>query len=72
MAKKDQAAGQNEPWKGLMTKKNYDTATKGMSAKEKKEFNQGLIERDTNFLMGLAFAGLYDPRKNPPHGKPSK
>ena len=40
MAKKDQAAGQNEPWKGLMTKKNYDTATKGMSAKEKKEFNQ--------------------------------
>ena len=67
MAKKNE-----QPWKGLMTKKNYDTATKGMSAKERTEFNQGLAERDTNFLMGLAFAGLYDPRKNPPHGKPEK
>ncbi len=66
------ATKNDQPWKGLMTKKNYDIATKGMSAKEKKEFNEGLAERDTNFLMGLAFAGLYDPHKNPPHGKPSK
>ncbi|MBR1553152.1 MAG: hypothetical protein IJ631_03965 [Schwartzia sp.] len=72
MAKKEQSTRQNEPWKGLMTKKNYDIATEGMSAKDKREFNRGLEERDTNFLMGLAFAGLYDPRKNPPHGKTSK
>ena len=72
MTKKVQAAGGNEPWKGLMTKKNYDIATEGMSAKEKRDFNQGLADRDVNFLMGLAFAGLYDPHKNPAHGKPSK
>ena len=57
------AAKNNEPWKGLMTKKNYDKATRGMNARDKKDFDKGLAERNTNLLMALRVEKLFDPRK---------
>ena len=57
------AAKNEQPWKGLMTKKNYDIATRGMTAKDKKDFNKGLAERNTNLLMALRIEGLFDPNK---------
>ena len=60
---KEALAGVTEPWKGIMTKENYDKYTKGMPKAEKEDFDLGLVTHDTNCLMSLGALGLYEPMK---------
>lgn len=60
---KEALAGVTEPWKGIMTKENYDKYTKGMPKAEKEDFDLGLVTHDTNCLMSLGALGLYEPAK---------
>ena len=50
-----------KPWKGVMTKADYDTFTSKMSPALKKDFDNGLASKDTNTLMDLGARGLFSP-----------
>lgn len=55
------ATKNEKPWENVMTKEDYDTFTKKMPAAMKKDFDMGLISKDTNTLMDLGARGLYAP-----------
>ena len=55
------ATKNEKPWKDVMTKADYDTFTKKMSAGMKKDFDECLAAKDTNTLMDLGARGLFSP-----------
>ena len=61
-----------QPWKGVMTKEDYDTFTKKMPPAMKKDFDKGLASGDTNTLMDLGARGLYEPNNKKARGKIKK
>lgn len=61
-----------QPWKGIMTKEDYDTFTKKMPPAMKKDFDMGLASGDTNTLMDLGARGLYEPKNKKARGKIKK
>ena len=61
-----------QPWKGVMTKEDYDTFTKKMTPAMKKDFDKGLASGDTNPLMDLGARGLYEPNNKKARGKIKK
>ena len=65
MAKKETAKNTGkEPWKGIVSKADYEKLTSKMSAKGKKEFDSGFDGKggaDTNFRMSLGATGFYEP-----------
>ena len=62
----------DQPWKGVMTKTDYDTFTKKMTPAMKKDFDAGLASGDTNTLMDLGARGLYEPSNRKARGKIKK
>ena len=50
-----------KPWENVMTKEDYDTFTKKMPTRMKKDFDECLVEKDANTLMDLGARGLFAP-----------
>ena len=50
-----------KPWENVMTKEDYDTFTKKMPARMKRDFDECLVAKDANTLMDLGARGLFAP-----------
>ena len=55
------ATKNEKPWKDIMSKEDYDTFTKKMPARMKKDFDECLVAKDANTLMDLGARGLFAP-----------
>ncbi|MBR2215966.1 MAG: hypothetical protein IJ849_09440 [Selenomonadaceae bacterium] len=48
-------------WDGIVTDEDYYKLTSRMSPERKKDFDEGFIRGEANFLMSLGGTGFYKP-----------